>query len=54
MIALAKIRLGLTLCRYGYIFRFTRRPNEGKKGFDVTMAFILSFVLLVLAGKNCI
>lgn len=53
MTTLAKIRLGLTLC-YDFIFRFTTRPNEGKRGFDVTMAFVLSVVLFLLAGKNCI
>ena len=49
----AKIRLGLTLC-YDFIFRFTTRPNEGKRELDVTMAFVLSVVLFLLAGKNCI
>ena len=48
-----RTRLGLTLC-YDSIFRFTTRPNKGKRGLDVTMAFVLSVVLFILAGKNCI
>ena len=48
-----RTRLGFTLC-YDSIFRFTTRPNKGKRGLDVTMAFVLSVVLFILAGKNCI
>lgn len=53
MIILVKICLGLILC-YDFIFRFIIRLNEGKRGFDVIMVFVLLVVLFFLVGKNCI